>query len=136
MAEIKGKSTATGKFPPTVRLEIKKDHELGKGLFVKGKVISKRELPADTYGHVKPVISLELIDLHEKASTQISVAKGEYQEVAVTQGDIIDFIGAGTDLMEKLPQVNVGDIVTITNNGLTPKVKGRNQKKLFKVEVQ
>ncbi len=129
MAEIKGTSTVTGKFPPTVQLQ-------EKGQFIKGKVTSKRELPADTYGHVKPVLSLELIDLSDGASTQISVAKGEYQEVAVAAGDIVDFIGRGTDLMQKLPQVEVGQIVTITNNGLAPKVKGRNQKKLFKVEVE
>jgi hypothetical protein len=129
MPEIKGTSTATGKFPPTVRLE-------NIGDFVRGKVIAKRELPVDSYGHIKPCISLQLIDLSDSASTTLSVGKGEYQEVEVAAGDTVDFVGAGTDLMQKIPQVQLDDIVTITNAGLAPKVKGRNAKKLFKVEVE
>lgn len=127
MAEIKGTSTATGKFPPSVRLEKKGD-------FIKGKVVSSRILPADTYGHVNTVVSLELIDM-EGGSTQISVAKGQYEEVAVAPGDILDFVGRGTDLREKIPQLKLNDIVTITHAGESPKVKGRNPKKLFKVLV-
>lgn len=128
MAEIKGTSTATGKFPPSVRLETKGD-------FIKGKVTSSRQLPADAYGHTNTVVSLELIDMNG-GSTQISVAKGEYQEVAVAPGDILDFVGRGTDLREKIPQLQVGQIVTITYKGESPKVKGRNPKKLFSVVVE
>ncbi len=127
MPEIKGTSSATSKFPPSVRLEKKGD-------YIKGTVTSTRVLPEDSYGHANPVISLALIDM-EGGSTQISIAKGEYQEVAVAAGDILDFVGRGTDLREKIPQVKVGQIVTITHNGEAPKAKGRNAKKLFKVEV-
>jgi len=125
--EIQG-STATGKFPPSVRLETKGD-------YVKGKVTATRDLPADSYGHVNRVLALELIDL-EGGSTQISLGEGKYQEVEVAAGDIVDFVGRGTVLREKIPQVNVGEIVTITFQGEGPKKKGRQPAKLFKVVVE
>lgn len=125
--EITG-SSITGNFPPTVRLD-------EKGASIKGTVTDKRILPADQYGHTNTVVSLALIDLDEKASTQISVSKGVYQEVEVNVGDIVDFVGRGTDLREKVPQLEIGDVVTITNNGESPKKVGRKSRKLFKVTV-
>ena len=133
--EIQGGTTTTSKFPPEIRLEKNGDHEQGKGSYVKGTITETRKLPVDQYGNEKPAIRLSLLDL-EGGSVTISKAKGQYEEVTVQEGDIVDFVARGTDLAKKLPQLQVGETVTITNIGLGPKVKGRNQKKLFKVEVE
>lgn len=126
--EIQGTTALTGNFPPSVRLEKKGDS-------ITGEVTSKRQLPADQYGHNNTVVSLRLIDL-QGGSTQVSVSKGVYEEVDVNVGDIVDFVGRGTDLREKVPQLNIGDTVTITHAGESPKKPGRNSKKLFKVTVE
>lgn len=120
--------TGTGKFPPSVTLK-------EKGEYIKGKVLSTRSLPVDAYGHIRPCISLELIDM-QGGSTQVFVAKGEYQEVEVSPGDVVDFVGRGTILRGKIPQLQIGDIVTITNDGLGKAAKGRKPPKLFKVMVE
>lgn len=126
--EIRGSST-TGKFNPSVRLE-------AQGEFIKGTIVDARDLPPDSYGHKNRAISIQLIDLNG-GSVQRSVAKGQYEEVEVSEGDVVDFVGRGTDLREKIPQLKVGDVVTITQNGEAPnKRKGQNAKKLFKVEVE
>ena len=125
--EINGK-TSTSNFPPSVRLS-------NKGEYIKGKVMSARDLPADQYGHVNRVLTLELIDL-EGGSTQISVSKGVYEEVEVSAGDLVDFVGRGTNLREKIPQIQVGEVVTITNDGEKKGKPGRNALKLFKVTVE
>ena len=97
------------------------------GNYVKGEVTAKG---TTTQGN--PVITLELIDLD--GSVQKSIAKGQYQEVEVSPGDLVQFIGNLTDLRDKLPKLAVGDIVTITNHSTVPSGKG-NPKKIFKVVV-
>lgn len=98
------------------------------GNYVKGKVT---EVGSTTSKN--PFVTLELIDLD--GSTSKSVAKGQYEEVEVGQGDLVQVIGSLTDLRDKLPQVGVGDIVTITYESDIPSKKG-NPKKIFKVEVE
>ena len=98
-------SVATGDFPPMIGLR-----EVGS--FVKGKVI---EVGSTTNG--SPVLSLELLGLHDKATTSVSVEKGVYEEVDVELGDTVQMIGSTKQLKEKLPQVQVGEVVTITFKG-------------------
>lgn len=121
--------SATGgkEFPPTVYLD-------NTGDFVKGRVVANRLLPKDKFGHIKPVTTLELLDL--KGVTKRRPAKGEKAiEVDVLEGSRVDIIGSGTELMSKLPQLQAGDVVTITNGGTKDTGKG-NPLKLFKVEVE
>ena len=121
-----GAGTIGSKFPPSVQLK-------EKGNYIKGRVVATRVLPADSYGHINTALSLELIDL--EGSTSVSVAKGEYQEVDVAAGDIVDFVGRGTVLRAKIPLVKVGETITITNDGLGKARKGAQAPKLFKVVV-
>ena len=100
-----------GDFAPMVGLRTK-------GGFVKGKVT---ELGSTT--NKNPVVSLELIDL-ENATTSVSTEKGKYEEVDVEVGDIVQVIGSTKRLQEKLPQLQVGDVVTITYKGETPLKQG------------
>lgn len=106
-------SVISGDFPPMIGLR-------EKGGFVKGKVV---EIGSTTGGN--PVISLELIDL-ENATTQISKEKGVYEEVDVEVGDIVQVIGSTKQLKEKLPQVQVGEIITVTFKGKKPLKQGRS----------
>ncbi len=125
--EIVG-TTATGNFPPTVRLEKEGDS-------VRGEVLGKRSLGVDQYGHIPPVIAIKIMDL-EGGSVTRYVSKGVYEEVSVDVGDTVEMVGQGTDLREKLVQLETGNIVTITNNGTSPKKPGRQPKKLFRVTVE
>jgi len=114
-------TTTQGNFPPMVSLRTK-------GNFVKGRVTAQ-----GTTAGGNPVVTLALIDL--EGSTQRSVSKGVYEEVEVAQGDSVQVVGSVTDLREKLPQLAINDIVTITNVGEAKAKAGRQPKKLFKVEV-
>ena len=95
--------TATGNFPPLVGIR-------EKGQYVKGKVVAKA-----TTNNGNPAITLELIDLD--GSTSISPSKGVYTEVEVAVGDAVQIIGSSKQLKEKLPQLEIGDIATITSLG-------------------
>lgn len=101
----------TGDFPPMVGIR-------GKGNFVKGKVLA---LGTTTNGN--PVITLSLIDL--EGSTSISKSKGVYEEVEVAVGDSVQVIGSNKQLREKLPQLQVGNITTITFKGKKALKQGR-----------
>lgn len=105
-------SVVTGDFPPMVGLR-------EKGGYVKGKVI---EMGSTNNGN--PVLTLELIDA-DKITTSISTEKGVYEEVEVDVGDKVQVIGSTKQLKEKLPQVQVGEVVTITFKGKVPLKKGR-----------
>jgi len=100
--EIQG-STVTGNFPPLVGIR-------EKGQFVKGKVVSK-SLTANN----NPAITLELIDLD--GSTSTSPSKGVYTEVSVDLGDAVQIVGSSRQLRDKLPQLEINDVVTITSLG-------------------
>lgn len=119
--EIKGESV-TGNFPPMVGLRTK-------GNYVKGTIVEKGATKSGN-----PTISISLIDLD--GSTSISPSKGVYQEVEVAAGDIVQVVGSTKDLRGKLPQLAVGDVVTITNK--TGRVSIGNGKTAyeFKVEVE
>lgn len=97
------------------------------GQFVKGKV-----LRVSITKNSNPVIDLELMDLD--GSTAKSVSKGVYAETDVKIGDTVSLIGTTRQLQEKLPQLAVGDIVTITFTGTTKVSKGTM--KNYKVEVE
>lgn len=105
-------STITGNFPPLVGIR-------SKGNYVKGKVLS---LGTTTNGN--PVVTLSLIDLD--GSTSVSRSKGVYEEVEVAVGDTVQVIGSNKQLKEKLPQLKVGDITTITFKGKKPLKQGRS----------
>jgi hypothetical protein len=122
-----GSSTVTSKFPPSVALKEKGD-------FIQGKIVEKRILPPDSYGHNNPVVSLQLINM-EGGNVSIAIAKGEYQEVEVGPGDVVDLVGRNTTLRQKLGQVKVGETITVTYEGLGKAKKGRQAPKLFKVIV-
>lgn len=101
-----------GDFPPMVGIRTK-------GNYVKGKVLS-----LGTTNNGNPVISLALIDLD--GSTSISEAKGIYKEVEVAVGDTVQVIGSNKQLKEKLPQLQVGNIVSITFKGKKALKQGRS----------
>lgn len=119
--EIKG-NTVTGNFPPLVGIR-------KKGNFVKGKVVEKGNTRSQN-----PTVTLALIDLD--GSTSISPSKGVYQEVDVNVGDAVQVIGSIKDLREKLPQLEIGDIVTITNVSGRVAIGGGKTAYTFKVEVE
>jgi|ERR1019366_894161 hypothetical protein len=96
-------TTMTGNFPPFVGIR-------EKGQFVKGKVVAK-----GLTDNGNPAITLSLIDLD--GSTSTSPSKGVYIEAEVTVGDAVQIIGSSKQLREKLPQLEVGDVVTITSLG-------------------
>lgn len=98
------------------------------GQFVKGEITE-----TGVTAKKNPVLTLKLIDLD--GSTSVSREKGRYEEVEVNVGDLVQFIGNLTDLKDKLPQLNVGEIVTITYQSEVPSKKG-HPKKIFKVEVE
>ena len=106
-------SVVQGDFLPMVGLR-------EKGGFVKGKVI---EMGSTNNGN--PVVSLSIIDL-ENASTSILKEKGVYEEVDVAEGDTVQVIGSTKQLREKLPQLQVGEVVTITFKGKKPLKQGRS----------
>lgn len=110
-----------GDFHPMVGLR-------NKGNFVKGKVEAIGET---TNGN--PVVTLTLIDLD--GSTSKSVSKGVYEEVNVEEGDRVQVIGSAKQLKEKLPQLAVGEIATITFLGKEKLASGRSLNK-FKVEAE
>jgi len=118
--EIQG-STVTGNFPPLVGIRTV-------GNYVKGKVTAKA-----TTTNGNPAITLELIDL--EGSTSASVSKGVYQEVDVNVGDAVQVIGSNKQLREKLPQLNIGDVATITFLG-KKKLQGGKTLNEFRVEVE
>lgn len=97
--EIEG-ATQTKEYYPMVSIR-----EIGD--YVKGKVIAVHKTNAGN-----PAIDMKLIDL--KGSTSKSVSKGVYTEVDVKVGDLVTLIGTTKQLREKLPQLSVNDIVTVT----------------------
>jgi len=105
--EIPDTVVMTGDYLPMVGLRIN-------GGFVKGKITEM-----GSTNNNNPVISLNLIDL-EKATTSISKEDGGYEEVEVEVGDTVQVIGSTKQLREKLPQLTVGDVVTITFKGKKP----------------
>jgi hypothetical protein len=120
MAREIADTVVMGDFPPMVGMRTK-------GNFVKGKVLA---LGTTTNGN--PVISLALIDLD--GSTSISKSKGVYEEVAVKVGDTVQVIGSNKQLREKLPQLKVGDIATVTFKGKKALKQGRTLNE-YRVEV-
>ena len=96
-------STGTTTFPPLVSIRKPGDYVTGtiveKGVTVNG----------------NPTVTLTLSDL--EGSTQKSVSKGVYQEVDVAVGDLVCVVGSNKQLREKLPLLNVKDLVTITFKG-------------------
>jgi hypothetical protein len=126
MAIIEGDTTARKKFPPMVNIN-------NVGDFVKGTVTEVKSLPKDKYGHIKPAITLKLVDL--KGETKESRGRGEPSvAVDVEEGAEVVFIGSGTDLRAKLPKLRVGNLVTITYTGDLDTGKG-NPFKQYQVEV-
>ncbi len=119
--EIQGSSTVTGDFPPLVGIR-------EKGQYVKGKVVAKA-----TTANGNPAVTLELIDLD--GSTSISPSKGVYQEVEVAVGDAVQIIGSSKQLKDKLPQLEIGDITTITSEG-KKKLQGGKTLNQYKVTVE
>ncbi len=115
-------SVISGDFPPMIGLR-------EKGGFVKGKVVEM----GSTNGS-NPVVTLELIDL-ENGTTSISKEKGVYEEVEVEVGDLVQVIGSTKQLKEKLPQLQVGEVVTITFKGKKP-LKGGRSLNEYKVVVE
>lgn len=96
------------------------------GQFVKGKVLELGKTKNNN-----PFVNLELIDL--EGSTSKSVSKGVYTEVDVVAGATVVLIGTTRQLQEKLPQLAIGDIVTVTFTGTTKVSKG--VMKNYKVEI-
>lgn len=117
--EIPGAVTV-GDFHPMVGIR-------AKGNFVTGKVTAIGKTAGNN-----PVVTLKLADLD--GTTAISKSKGVYEEVEVNVGDLVQVIGSLTDLRDKLPQLSIGDEVTITYTHDVPSGKG-HAKKIFKVEV-
>lgn len=109
-----------GEFAPMVGLR-------AKGNFVKGTV---KAIGQTNNGN--PVVTLALIDMD--GSTSISKSKGVYEEVDVNPGDDVQVIGSVKQLREKLPQLAIGDVTTVT---FLEKIKLKGGKTLntFKVEV-
>lgn len=117
--EIQG-SVATGNFPPMIGLRTK-------GNFVKGKVVALGQT-----NNSNPVVTLELIDLD--GTSMVSTSKGVYEDVEVNVGDSVQVIGSVKQLKEKLPQLAIGDVTTITFEGKT-KITGGKTLNQFKVTV-
>jgi len=120
MREIAGSSPVLKEFHPLVGLR-----EIGQ--YVKGKVL---EHGVTTKSN--PYVTLELIDLD--GSTTKSVSKGVYAETEVAIGDTVQLIGTVKDLKDKLPQLPVGSIATITFEKTLKVSKGTM--KIFKVTVE
>ncbi len=118
---IPGKQLNPSKFFPMVGVGRKI------GQFVKGKVF---ETGVTKNNNV--VVTLELIDMD--GTTSIQASKGVYEEVAVNEGDKVQLVANLTDLRDKLPEVRVGDLLTVTYKEDVPSGKGR-PKKIFEVLV-
>ncbi len=119
-------TTMTGSFAPTVEID-------EKGQYVKGKVLRFRTLPKNKFGKTPTAVTLSLIDLTGEVTT--SPGKGMKRiPVEVAEGGEVEIIGGGRDLADKIGQLAVGDIVTITNDGSKDVGKG-NPLKLYKVMV-
>lgn len=97
------------------------------GQFVKGRVIAKDNTKNGNF-----VVSLALIDL--EGSTSKQVEKGKYEEVEVGAGDTVQLVANLTDLKEKLPQLELNDVVTVTYKTDVPSGRGK-PKKIFEVLV-
>ena len=118
---IPGKQLDSSKFFPMVGIGRKI------GQFVKGKVTEKGVTKNNNV-----VVTLELVDLD--GTTSIQASKGIYQEVDVNAGDKVQMVANFTDLRDKLPEVHVGDLLTVTYKEDVPSGKGR-PKKIFEVLV-
>ncbi len=119
-------TTMTGNFPPLVDIS-------AKGNFVKGKITKTRILPKNKFGHTNPAITLTLIDM----DGEVLASQGKGQKripVNVEAGAEVELIGSGRELQDKLGQLQVGDVVTVTNDGTKDTGKG-NPLKLYKVMV-
>lgn len=110
-----------GDFAPMVGLR-------NKGNFVKGKV---KAIGQTNNGN--PAVTLTLIDMD--GSTSVAKSKGVYEEVDVNPGDDVQVIGSLKQLREKLPQLAIGEIVTISYLEKVP-LKGGKSLYKFKVEVE
>lgn len=93
------------------------------GDYVKGEVVEK-----STTANGNPAITLKLLDMSETASASKSVAKGQYEEVSVGPNDLVQVIGSVKQLKEKLPKLNVGEVVTITFKEEVKVPKGKLKK--------
>jgi hypothetical protein len=118
---IPGKPLDPSKFFPMIGIGRKI------GQFVKGKVTE-----TGVTKNKNVVVTLELIDMD--GTTSIQAAKGVYQEVNVNQGDKLQLVANLTDLRDKLPDVQVGDVLTVTYKEDVPSGKGK-PKKIFEVMV-
>jgi hypothetical protein len=112
MAREIGSQTQTKDFPPLIGLRTA-------GNYVKGKVL---EFGKTTNNNL--VMTLELIEL-DGSSTK-SISKGKYVEVDVAPGDKVQLIGTSKQLQDKLPQVNVGEVVTVRFDGKVRLQSGRS----------
>lgn len=120
--EIQGEMVV-GNFPPLVGL-------FGKvGNYVKGKVQA-----VSATKNNNPVVTLELIDL--EGTTSVAKEKGVYEEVEVKVGDPVQVVGSVKQLKEKLPQLQVGDIVTITFEGKKKNKGSVGSTNFYKVIVE
>lgn len=108
-------------FPPLVSIR-------EKGNFVTGTVVEK-----GITANGNPTVTLTLKDL--KGSTQKSVSKGVYAEVDVVEGDLVCVVGSSKQLKDKLPLLNVKDLVTITFKGKKSLKAGRSMNE-FLVEIE
>lgn len=117
--EIQGSSN--GSYAPMIGLRTK-------GNFVKGKVLALGQT-----NNSNPVVTLALIDLD--GTSVVSTSKGVYEDVEVNVGDSVQVIGSVKQLKEKLPQLAIEDVVTITFEGKT-KITGGKTLNNFKVVVE
>lgn len=125
--EIISTTAVSGSFAPTVDISAKGD-------YVKGKITKTRVLPKNKFGHSNPSITLALIDL----KGEVTASPGKRQKrvpVEVAEGAEVELIGSGRDLQDKFPQLQIGDVVTVTNDGTKDTGKG-NPMKLYKVVVE
>ncbi len=111
----------SGDFHPLVGLRTK-------GNFVKGTVLATGKTMANN-----PTVTLALLDLD--GTTSRSVSKGVYEEIDVNVGDTVQVVGSVKQLREKLPQLAIGDVVTITFKG-KEKISGGKTLSNFLVEVE
>ena len=121
MAREIADTVMTGDFPPMVGLRTK-------GNYVKGKVLGISQT-----ANGNPVATLELIDLEGTSSK--SVSKGVYEEVEVGVGDSVQLVGNVKQLREKIPQLAINDIATVTFIGKKV-LQGGKTLNQFKVEVE
>jgi hypothetical protein len=94
------------------------------GQLVKGKVL---EFGKTTNNNL--VVTLELIDL--TGSSTKSVSKGKYADVDVAPGDKVQLICTSKQLADKVPQVPVGDILTVRFDGKVRLQNGRSMNNFY-----